>query len=66
MVLNKLFKLNTGGYIPALGLGTWQSTPDSYFTYFKLIITNEKLEVSAAVEAALQAGYRHIGIIRNL
>ncbi|OAA35464.1 Aldo/keto reductase [Beauveria brongniartii RCEF 3172] len=39
------FTLNTGDKIPAIGLGTWQSKPH---------------EVQAAVEAALQAGYRHI------
>ena len=41
----KTFPLNTGGSIPAIGLGTWQSKPN---------------EVTAAVKAALQAGYRHI------
>lgn len=39
------FKLNNNTYIPALGLGTWQSKPD---------------EVATAVETALKAGYRHI------
>lgn len=41
----KTFKLNTGAEIPAIGLGTWQSQPG---------------EVGKAVEAALNAGYRHI------
>ena len=39
------FKLNDGNSIPALGLGTWQSTPD---------------EVYNAVLEALKIGYRHI------
>ncbi|KAK5996734.1 Glycerol 2-dehydrogenase (NADP(+)) [Cladobotryum mycophilum] len=42
---SRTFTLNTGGKIPAIGLGTWQSKPN---------------EVKAAVEAALRAGYRHI------
>ncbi|KAL2267194.1 hypothetical protein VTJ83DRAFT_4471 [Remersonia thermophila] len=41
----KTFPLNTGHEIPAIGLGTWQSSPG---------------DVAAAVAAALQAGYRHI------
>ncbi|CEJ92743.1 Putative Glycerol dehydrogenase Gcy1 [[Torrubiella] hemipterigena] len=44
-VPSRTFTLNTGAKIPALGLGTWQSKPN---------------EVSAAVTAALKAGYRHI------
>src|SRR3954469_6363577 len=37
------FKLNTGSYIPALGLGTWQSKPG---------------EVQNAVSHAFRTGYR--------
>nr|POE46870.1 d-galacturonate reductase [Quercus suber] len=39
------FTLNTGAKIPAVGLGTWQSSPG---------------EVKAAVAHALKQGYRHI------
>ncbi|RCK63700.1 Glycerol 2-dehydrogenase (NADP(+)) [Candida viswanathii] len=39
------FKLNDGNTIPALGLGTWQSTPEEVYT---------------AVLEALKIGYRHI------
>ncbi|KAF2471959.1 Aldo/keto reductase, partial [Lindgomyces ingoldianus] len=42
---NATFTLNTGGRIPAVGLGTWQSKPS---------------EVREAVKVALQKGYRHI------
>ncbi|OJD14253.1 hypothetical protein AJ78_05382 [Emergomyces pasteurianus Ep9510] len=38
------FKLNTGAYIPAIGLGTWQ----------------DQAAQEKAVLAALEAGYRHI------
>jgi len=41
----KVFVLNTGSKIPAIGLGTWQSKPH---------------EVEHAVEHALKVGYRHI------
>ncbi|KAL1840278.1 hypothetical protein VTJ49DRAFT_656 [Mycothermus thermophilus] len=41
----KTFPLNTGHSIPAIGLGTWQSSPG---------------DVTSAVSAALKAGYRHI------
>ncbi|RKP13851.1 NADP-dependent oxidoreductase domain-containing protein [Piptocephalis cylindrospora] len=39
------FKLNTGAYIPAVGLGTWESKPG---------------QVKTAVHTALRAGYRHL------
>ncbi|KAH8901340.1 aldo/keto reductase family protein [Thozetella sp. PMI_491] len=45
MSLGRKFMLNSGHEIPAVGLGTWLSKPN---------------EVTAAVEAALRAGYRHI------
>ncbi|KAL4810996.1 NADP-dependent oxidoreductase domain-containing protein [Aspergillus unguis] len=45
MSLGRVFKLNSGYSIPAVGLGTWLSKPH---------------EVEHAVEAALRAGYRHI------
>ncbi|KAJ4257330.1 hypothetical protein NW762_008448 [Fusarium torreyae] len=41
----RTFTLNTGDEMPAVGLGTWRSHPS---------------QVSAAVETALRAGYRHI------
>lgn len=41
----KVFTLNTGAKMPAIGLGTWQSKPN---------------EVRHAVADALKAGYRHI------
>ncbi|KAF2762339.1 aldo-keto reductase-like protein [Pseudovirgaria hyperparasitica] len=43
--INTRFTLNNGTTIPALGLGTWQSSPG---------------EVKQAVEHALKSGYRHI------
>lgn len=44
-VTSKTFTLNTGDKIPAIGLGTWQSSPNA---------------VRDAVRIALQKGYRHI------
>ena len=41
----RTFKLNTGNSIPAVGLGTWQSTDDDVYN---------------AVLSAFKAGYRHI------
>ncbi|KAF8459707.1 NADP-dependent oxidoreductase domain-containing protein [Kalaharituber pfeilii] len=45
MSFGQTFTLNTGGKIPAVGLGTWLSKPN---------------EVEHAVEWALRAGYRHL------
>ncbi|KAK9489370.1 NADP-dependent oxidoreductase domain-containing protein [Lipomyces doorenjongii] len=45
MATGREFTLNTGAKLPAVGLGTWQSSED---------------EVYNAVMTALQAGYRHI------
>jgi diketogulonate reductase-like aldo/keto reductase len=44
MAAVETFTLNTGAKIPAVGFGTWKSPPG---------------EVSKAVEAAFEAGYRH-------
>jgi glycerol 2-dehydrogenase (NADP+) len=38
------FTLNTGANIPAVGFGTWKAGPG---------------EAAAAVQAAIEAGYRH-------
>lgn len=46
MSLNKTLTLNDGNKIPQIGLGTWLSKPG---------------EVENAVEAAIKAGYRHLG-----
>ncbi|KAG0690516.1 hypothetical protein C6P40_002608 [Pichia californica] len=46
---SKVYKLNTGAEIPALGLGTWQSPDEECFN---------------AVYTALTAGYRHIDTAR--
>ncbi|KAI9323656.1 NADP-dependent oxidoreductase domain-containing protein [Dichotomocladium elegans] len=43
--LDKVYELNTGAKIPAIGLGTWQGTGE---------------EAYAAVKTAIAAGYRHI------
>ncbi|KAG0173476.1 hypothetical protein DFQ28_007127 [Apophysomyces sp. BC1034] len=45
MASGRVFKLNTGASLPAIGLGSWQSKPN---------------EVYNAVLTAIKAGYRHI------
>ena len=45
MVLDEFYKLNNGQRIPKIALGTWQTPNDVAAT---------------AVEAAIDAGYRHI------
>lgn len=41
---NRVFRLNNGTTIPAIGFGTWKAAPG---------------EAGRAVEAAFEAGYRH-------
>ncbi|KAI8898738.1 NADP-dependent oxidoreductase domain-containing protein, partial [Globomyces pollinis-pini] len=45
MPLNRIFTLNNGYTMPALGLGTWRAAPG---------------QVRDAVRAAINTGYRHI------
>ncbi|KAJ5619149.1 hypothetical protein N7510_003133, partial [Penicillium lagena] len=47
---NRVFKLNNGTAIPAIGFGTWKSAPKDAYD---------------SVKCALQAGYRHIDTAFN-
>ncbi|RDL42473.1 Uncharacterized protein BP5553_02452 [Venustampulla echinocandica] len=42
---SRKFKINTGSYIPAVGFGTWKSSPEDAYN---------------SVKTALESGYRHI------
>ncbi|XP_030645998.1 aldo-keto reductase family 1 member B7 isoform X1 [Chanos chanos] len=50
-------KLNDGRFMPLLGLGTWGAEVCVIFFYFK---QGSSGSCKAAVEAAIDAGYRHI------
>lgn len=63
MTVSTEFKLNTGGVIPAVGLGRWyQFLHNSIFSLRKKIGTwrSEPGQVRQAVSFALKNGYNHI------